>query len=146
MRALLVLHALTALALGGATTHLAVLTAFRLFGRPMPARLTRIYSVTIAALLIATVAEGLILYPAFKVNVVAPYLLDNARWAITLFDVKEALALFALPLGVGLYLLGRKWDPDKPVQLVFSTLAISLFLIVAFCVIAGLVITAERGL
>ncbi|MFL5321315.1 MAG: hypothetical protein ACJ790_16770 [Myxococcaceae bacterium] len=133
------------MALGGASTHLAILTLSRLRGRPMLGRLTRIYSVTAAALLLATVTLGLVIYPAYKVHVVAPYFWDHAKWAAALFDVKEALGLFALPLGLGLFVMGRRMDPDKPAHLVFAVCAFGLFLITAFCIVAGLVIVAEKG-
>lgn len=144
-RALLVMHALSAMALGGATTHLAILTIQQLRGRSPVGRLTRIYSVTAAALLVATVVLGLIIYPAYKVEVVAPYFWDHARWAAALFDVKEALGLFAIPLAGGLFVMGRKMDPDRPAHRVFAACALLLFAITAFCLIAGLVIVAEKG-
>lgn len=146
MRALLVLHALCAFATAGAATHLSWVVLRRLFGRPLQVRLVRIYALTVSALLWSTVALGLLAYPAYKVRVVAPYFMSDARWAIALFDLKEALALFAVPLAAGIFVLGRRPDPDKPVHAALATFALALFAIVAFCVVAGLVITAEKGL
>lgn len=145
-RLLLVLHALFAFALAGAATHLFLVTVGFLRGSKAKVRLGRIYAVTTAILLLTTVGLGAWLYPAFKVKVVVPYFDREAPWAAALFDMKEALALLGVPLAVGLLLLGQRPDPtDRPVLWVFALCALGTFALVAFCVVAGLLVVAERA-
>jgi len=147
VRALLVVHALLATALAGAVTHLAVVALKSLTGRKPSPRLVRIYGLTCAALCLAVVAVGLVLYPAYKVQVFAAHLKDAAPWAGELFELKEAAGLFTLPLGVGLFLLGRrKRAEDEAVPVAFAVFALALFALVAFAFVSGLVIVAEKGL
>lgn len=146
-RVLLVIHALVAFALAGASTHLALVMVGFLRGSRQRLRLARLYAQTAGALVLATVALGAVLYPAFKVRVVFPYLAKAAPWATVLFDVKEAVALTAGALGVFAIVLGRRFDgSDRAVNAALATCAFLLFALVSFCVVAGLVIVAERGL
>ena len=146
-RAILVLHALCAMALGGAATHLMLVTLGMLRGEAPKLRLGRIYALTAGILLLVTVGLGLTIYPEFKRSVALPFFDKSAPWAASLFDIKEAAGLIAVPLAVGLILMGRKLESkDGPVLWVFATCAFGLFVLAAFCIVAGLVIVAERGL
>jgi hypothetical protein len=117
----------------------------RLRGQPPRPRLTRIYSITCAVLIFAAVGIGLVIYPVYKVRVVGGYFLDHAPWAAALFDIKEAMGLFGLPLGAGLWVLGRRPDPDSSNLVIFALCAFGLFAVAAFCAVSGLVIVAEKS-
>ena len=138
---LLVLHALTAMALLGATTHLVVVKTLRWRGRPRE-RLEQMYSRLIAPLFVGAFFLGLTMYPHFRVDVRARYLDANQPWASNLFDFKEHLAAISLPLALGLFFLGRRGPAARPVTDLF---AVTLWLIVAWSVVSGLIITSVRG-
>ncbi len=146
IRVLLVLHALLAMALAGAMTHLALVSIGFIRGNRMKLRLGRIYAVTTGVLHLVTAVVGLIIYPPYRFWVAGLYLNRYAVWASNLFDVKEAAALFAVPMAVGLIVVGRKFDAtDRPAVPAFAFFALGLWVLDAVAIIAGLLITAERG-
>ena len=50
---------------------------------------------------------GMVLYPAYRVEVRGRYLDHVAPWATNTFDIKENLALVALPLCLAAWYLAR---------------------------------------
>ena len=84
---LLVLHALTAMALLGVTTHLVVVKVLRWKGQPRE-KLEQTYSKIIAPIFAVAFALGLAMYPHFRVDVRARYLDPHQPWASNLFDFK----------------------------------------------------------
>lgn len=145
-RALLVTHALLATAQAGAMTHLALVTLGFLRGGRQKLRLGRVYALTAGILHGVTVGFGLLIYPSYRYRVAGLFFNRYEPWAANLFDVKEAAGLFAIPLAVGLIVLGRRFDAtDRPALPAFALCALGLWLLDAFCIIAGLIITAQRG-
>ncbi len=146
-RALLVLHALVALALGGASTHLALVALRLLRGRPGLTRLARIYAQVVGATFVAAFALGLLLYPTFRYHVRGLFLDRHEPWASNLFDMKENLAALGLPTALGLFFLGRRLTPDGepgPVRW-FAFAALWTWLTVALAIVFGLVVTSVKG-
>lgn len=145
-RALLLFHGLLSFALAGASTHLALVTLSFLRGRPPKLRLARIYSVVAGLLFVAAFLGGALLYPDYRYAVRGLYLDRHAPWASNLFDFKETLAALALPLALGLLVLGRGFDgEDRPARSAFAFCAFGVWLVVAFDVVSGLLVVAERS-
>ena len=148
-KALLVLHALLALAMGGAATHLLLVTlgiqrADRVFASKV--RLTRIYSQVTGWLFTATLLIGAVVYPTYRYFVRGLFLDRYAPWASNLFDFKENIAAAAAPFAAGLVLLGRRFDGNDPeVRLTLAVCAFVVFAAVAFDIISGLVIVSVRS-
>jgi hypothetical protein len=146
-RPLLVLHALVAAALVGASTHQAVVSVQLVRGRLHLRRLARTYAWIVAATFAASFALGLLMYPAFRFKVRGLYLDRNAPWASNLFDFKEALAALALPLVVALFFVGRRIEPqsDRGLLPLHAALALSLWAMLAFALVSGLLVTSVRA-
>ena len=144
---LLVLHALAAFALLGACTHQALVAIALLRGRWHLARLARIYAQVIGALFVLAFAAGLLIYPRYRYVVRGLFLDRYEPWASNLFDMKENLVALGLPFALGLFFLGRKFDGTNDRVLVpwLAFSAISLWALVTFGVVSGLVITSVRG-
>lgn len=141
-RWLLVVHALGAMALLGASTHLVVVKVLGWRGRRQE-RLEQRYSRLIGPLFIATYGVGLFLYPHFRVNVRARFLDAEHPWASNLFDFKEHLVSLGLPLAVGLFFLARGGPAVRPVT---DTFAVVLWLMVLWSAVSGLIVTSVRGI
>lgn len=148
-RALVVLHALLALALGGAATHLALVALAFFTGRPERWRnpkLARVYAQVAGWLFAGALVAGALTYPAYRYHVRGLYLDRYAPWASNLFDFKETIAALGLPFALGLVLLGRRFDPDDAdFRLVFAVCAFVVFAVVAFDVVSGLAIVTVRS-
>jgi len=152
-RALLLLHALVALALAGAATHLAVVSlrlwrsALQAPARARLARLARIYAQVIGATYAAAFGLGLLMYPHYRYVVRALYLDRYDVWAANLFDIKENLAALGLPLAIAVWAVGRKLDPERDRALAgwLAFLAVSIWLLVGAATISGLLVTDVRG-
>src|SRR4051812_34865753 len=112
-RLLLVLHALVALALCGACTHLAIVAVRLLRGPRGLGRLARIYAQVVSATFVIAFALGLLLYPTFRYHVRGLFLDRHAPWASNLFDIKENFAALGLPFAIGLFFIGRRFDPEQ---------------------------------
>ena len=93
---LLVIHALVAFALLGASTHLAIVSIQLLRGRSHLGRLARVYAQVIGATFSAAFAVGLLLYPHYRYDVRGLFLDRYEPWASNLFDIKETLAALGL--------------------------------------------------
>ena len=145
-RLLVVLHALSAIVLIGATTHHAIIAFGYLRGRSRP-RLGRIYAATIAVTYLITFGFGLLVYPTFRYMTRALYLDRYERWAANLFDMKENWAALGLPLAIGMLLLSRVMSPkdDRHIVLGYCAMAFLTCAIIWFDVISGLVLTNVRG-
>jgi hypothetical protein len=148
----LLVHALVALALGGASTHLALVAFALATGRPkrwQSARLAATYAKVTGTLFLVSIAIGALLYPTFRYRVRGLYLDRYAPWASNLFDMKEVLAALAAPLAIGLVVLGRR-APDEAssseARLVFYLCSAVVFGVTLFNVISGLVIVSVRSI
>ncbi len=145
---LIVLHALAAITLGGASVHHAVIATQVLRGRPLRTRLARLYSlVTLCAYSVSMVTGGLV-YPRYRYFVRGLYLDRYAPWAANLFDFKENLATLGLPLAIGAFVvareLGNKTVPESA-RLLYGLFALGTALVSLFNLIAGLLCTSVRG-
>lgn len=144
---LLVLHALLAMGLGGATTHLSLVLVRSALGRPPPVRLIRIYAPTVAVLWLAAFAVGLAMYPHFRLDVRAYHLDAEAPWASNLFDVKENLAALVLPLVAWLGLTGRRFTTESHAPLLgaMAVASVSAWVVLLTVIVGGLLVTSVRG-
>jgi hypothetical protein len=144
---LLVLHALCAFALFGACTHQAIVAISIWRGRLHLGRLARLYAQLIGALFIAAFAIGLLMYPHYRYHVRGLYLDRYAPSISNLFDMKENLLALGLPLAVALFAIGRRFEPREEPLLtpVFAFCALSLWALVAFGIVSGLVVTSVKG-
>ena len=155
---LIVLHALVALVLGGASVHQAVIATQALRGRPLPGRLARLYSLIALCAYLATLLSGALVYPRYRYFVRGLYLDRYAPWASNLFDFKENLATLGLPLAIGAFLVARELAPASlpapkgqptglpAARLLYGLFALGTSLISVFNIIAGLLCTSVRGL
>ena len=145
-RLLVLLHALAAIVLVGATTHHAIVAIGYLRGKPRP-RLGRIYAAVVAVTYVITFVIGLLAYPTFRYHTRALYLDRYEPWASNLFDMKENFAALGLPLVIGVLVLSRVLDPRRDRLLVgpYAGFVLMTAAIVWFGVISGLLITMVRG-
>lgn len=166
---LIVLHALTALALGGASVHHAVIATQVLRGRPLHRRLAKLYSLVALCAYLATLLTGMLVYPRYRYFVRGLYLDRYAPWASNLFDFKENLATLGLPLAIGALVLAYELARPEPLpspadrlaggepialapaqlqgaRLLYGLFALGTSLIGLFNLIAGLLCTSMRGL
>ena len=145
-RALVVLHAMAAIVLVGASTHHAVIALGYLRGS-FKVRLGRIYGATVAIAYGVTFAFGLFAYPTFRYHVRGLYLDRFEPWASNLFDTKENFAALGLPVVVCVFVMSRAIDPkaDRDLVKAYAAFVILTAAIVWFDVISGLAITMTRG-
>ncbi|HMJ55194.1 MAG TPA: hypothetical protein VK540_24125 [Polyangiaceae bacterium] len=148
----LVVHALIALALGGASTHLALVTFALATGRPKRWRVPRlaaVYARVTGTLFLISVVAGGVLYPTYRYQVRGLYLDRYAAWASNLFDMKEVLAALVAPLAFGLIVFGRRpLDEASPpeARLILHLCVAAVFGTTVFNVISGLVIVSIRSI
>ena len=145
-RLLVVLHAMAAIVLVGATTHHALIARSYLRGQ-YKVRLGRIYAATIGVTYAITFTFGLLAYPTYRYHVRGLYFDRYERWASNLFDMKENFAALGLPLVVALVVLSRVMNPKTDRALVggYAAFAFLVTAIVWFDVISGLLITTTKG-
>ncbi len=146
-RLLLVLHALVGFALCGACTHQAVVGLQLWRGRFHLGRLARIYSQVIGVTFVVTFGVGLLMYPHFRYHVRGLFLDRYEPWASNLFDMKENLLALGLPLAITLFFVGRRLEPKEQQAAVpfFVILSVSLWVLVVFGVISGVIVTSVKG-
>lgn len=146
-RPLVLLHALAAMVLIGASTHHALIALGYLRGR-YAARLGRIYAATMLVAYGVTFTLGALAYPTFRYHTRALHL-DRVAPAISnLFDIKEHFASMGLPLVVGAFVLSRVMVPSRDPRGVLAGYAVMVWgtaFVVWFGVIAGLWITLVRS-
>lgn len=145
---LLALHALCAVALGGASVHQGVVAVLALRGRLRP-RLARSYGTVSLWLYGATLLGGALLYPRYRIHIRAAYLDTHAPWAANLFDLKENLATLGLPLAVGTFLLTRDAGGlrhDREALWLYGLLSLLLAALCLFNIVSGLLCTGVRGI
>ncbi len=146
-RPLLVLHAIVAIALGGASTHLALVT-FRIWQRKSSAfRLVGIYAKTVGILFVVDFLIGLLIYPTYRYRVRGLYFDRYEPWAANLFDMKEILLGLALPLAFGLVAVcGKTALAERSEYRPWAALVSGLlWAFVAFGIVSGLLVTTVRS-
>lgn len=166
---LLVLHALAAVVLGGASVHQSVLAVRVLRGRPVSTRLVRLYALVALLAYGTTVLMGSLLYPRYRYFVRGLQLDRDAPWASNLFDFKENLATLGFPLAVGTFLIAgsvvaavrpvaaarpgapAEAEMPEPIELqrqvrwVYAAMALGTAAVSLFNIISGLLVTGARG-
>lgn len=147
---LIVLHALAAIALSGASVHHAVIATQVLRGRPLQRRLAKLYSLVALCAYLATLLSGALVYPRYRYFVRGLYLDRYAPWASNLFDFKENLATLGLPLALGAFVIARELShraaEPQGARLLYGLFALGTSLISVFNLAAGLLCTSMRGL
>lgn len=145
-RLLVVLHALAAIVLVGASTHHALIAIGYLRGRHK-VRLGRIYAATVLVTYTITFVLGLLAYPTFRYHVRALYFDRYAVWASNLFDTKENFAALGLPIVLAAFALSRVMNPKEDLAMarVYAAFVLLGTAIVWFDVISGLAISLTRG-
>lgn len=145
-RLLVVLHAMAAIVLVGASTHHALIAFGYLRGR-YKVRLGRIYAATVAIAYGITFVLGLLAYPSFRYHVRGLYLDRHEVWASNLFDTKENFAALGIPLVIAAFVMSRAMQPqeDRGLARAYAAFVILAAVIVWFDVISGLAITMARG-
>ena len=118
MRAVLLVHGLTALALLGASVHHTAACLPWLWGAPGRPRLACLHAFIVPALALVSFGLGLVLYPSYRTEVrFAALELPRAAgglgmaWLARLFDLKEHLIALALPAAIGGGVLARVLGP-----------------------------------
>lgn len=145
-RLLVLMHALAAIVVVGASTHHAIIAFGYLRGR-YKVRLGRIYAATVAVSYAITFVLGLLAYPSFRYHARALYLDRYEVWASNLFDTKENFAALGLPLVLAVLVLSRVMDPkeDRGLLRAYASFVILIAAIVWFSTISGLLITMAKG-
>jgi hypothetical protein len=140
-RLLLLLHAVTAIVATGSVGHLGVLGVARLMGQEVsPARVALHARLSLFGL-VSAFALGLLSYPHYRVFVRGLVLDRDAPWASNLFDIKENLAAFTLPLVLAVMALER----DREAPRLSATLSVLIFAMTAFVMISGLLVTMVQA-
>jgi hypothetical protein len=138
VRALLVVHAVTASVLVASATHHLIWCLRR--------RGTRLFAVVAATAYAATFLLGLVMYPSYKMHVRAEYF-DRAgsglAWVARLFDIKEMWMLVGVAIAGAVLLLSRQTEPRaRPLYIGLSTL---LFVSVWGAALMGLVVASYKA-
>lgn len=144
---LLILHAVTAFALGGSCIHHLTVSANYLRGRFGRIWLEKLHTRVIFGCYLGLFTLGLLMYPTYRYRVRAGYF-DRELPAISnLFDLKEVWAGVGLPLAISLFALGFVVDPkrDRHVLPFYVFLSATLTLIAWFNIVSGLIAVSYRS-
>ncbi len=136
-RELVLVHALAAMVLVGATTHHALVAIGYLRGS-FRVRLGRVYAAVTLVTYALVMGLGALAYPTFR---------DHVREPPTMFEIKEDLASLAIPAVIAGGWGSRTLDPHRDRRLLPGYVAMVLFTTGAvwFNVSAGLLVTMIRG-
>ncbi|MFT3837881.1 MAG: hypothetical protein QM723_12895 [Myxococcaceae bacterium] len=145
-RPLVLLHGLVAMALLGATTHHALVLVKCLRGVDA-LRAARTYAGLTAASYVATLTLGALAYPNYRYWVRGLVLDRYSHWASNLFDMKENIASLGLPMALGALALSRvlRREEDPALLLGYAVLGFGACFATWFNVIAGMLVTLEKG-
>jgi len=150
VRPLLVLHAVLAIALAGAATHLALASVRWLrTGKPF-GRSAALWSRVTGATYTAAFAVGLLMYPTYRYRVRGLYLDRYEPWASNLFDIKENLFGLGLPLALALFFVGGRLArageaPERSAEGFVVWASLAVWLIFAASSVMGFVVTTVKG-
>lgn len=140
-RELVLAHGLLAIVVSGSVGHLGVLGALRLRGRDVPAARVLLHARVALAGFVLVFLLGLLAYPHYRYAVRGLVLDRDAPWASNLFDVKENLAAFTLPLLLVVIAMEQEQSSPRLSALIGVTLALAT----GFVVAAGLLVTLVHG-
>lgn len=92
---------------------------------------------------------GWLAYPAYRIAV-KPWLLENAPLVHTLFEFKEHLAWFTIPLSIALafslYLELDELEKSKSGRALVTIVSATLMLLLLLTTVLGILVTAVRAL
>ena len=138
-RVLVLLHAVSAMVLVGASTHATVVTIGTIRGRARE-KLARIYASVVAIAYLTTMIFGALAYPTYRYRVRGLYFDRYAVWASNLFDIKENLATLGLPLVMGALVLrlSISLETERRVLPAYAFLVVTSTAIIWFDVLSEL--------
>ena len=145
-RPLILVHSVCAILLVGASTRHALVAIDYGRGR-YKVHVGHVFAATTAALYVATMTLGALVYPTYRYYVRGGYLDRHALWASRLFDVKEDLAVLGALAAVGAWILSSAVDAksDRAQRTIYAALVWIVPAVVWFDVFSGLVITMVRS-
>ncbi len=145
-RPLILVHSVCAILLVVASTRHALVAIDYGRGR-YKVHVGHVFAATVAALYVATMTLGALVYPTYRYYVRGLFLDRHAPWASNLFSIKENLATIGLPLALGAFVLSRVLDPERDRVMLpgYIGLVILQTAIVWFNLLAGLWVTMMRG-
>jgi hypothetical protein len=138
---LVLVHGLAAIVTSGSIGHLGVLGAQRLRGKDVSPTRLGLHARLALLGFVVSFGLGLLAYPHYRYAVRGLVLDRDAPWASNLFDVKENVAAFTLPLLVVVSALEREAQTPR-----WSALfAVVAALAGVFVIVAGLLVTLVHG-
>jgi hypothetical protein len=138
---LVVTHALFGVVLAGSAGHLLVSGIVRLRSPGLPRPMGRHARLALGAWAM-TVGLGLLAYPRYRYFVRGLVLDAKAPWASNVFDLKENLAVFALPVLLGLFFLDREAPVSDEHHRLTAVLGIVGGLLVLSSLVGGFIVSA----
>lgn len=149
-KALLLAHAITAVALVGSTGHLGYECWRVLRGRVRNAWLLRVHARVGFALYVLQFSLGALAYPTYRVRVRHEQFDVSLPWASNLFDIKEMWAAFGLAAFAAVFAMSfalRAEDPDqRPLSVGFASIGVLVTGIVLFASVSGFILVTYRSL
>lgn len=149
---LLLIHGLAGLSAVAVAIHLVV--AMLRGGSETAARFrsrAKLYAKIALPLLAVTLLTGILVYPAFRVEVRGGYFDANLPALTGLFEIKEDWGAIALALGFGLWLFLRRLPREtlptehRAAWWAHTTLSFLLVITSSYCALAGLWLVMEMS-
>jgi hypothetical protein len=138
---LVLAHGVVGLVASGSAGHLGVLSVRRLRGVAVSSARVRTHAWAATVGTAVAFALGLLAYPHYRYAVRGLVLDRDAFWASNLFEVKENLAAFTLPLLLVVLALER--DQASPRLAGVFGVVIAVFMVMV--VVSGLLVTLVHG-
>ena len=149
MRAMLIVHAVCAMALVGAATHHLVWSARYLRGQFGRARAEQRFLRIVGLLFAATFTLGLVMYPAYKTGVRMAWLDANRPDIGRLFDIKEHFVAIVFATLCAQAWLAKRARPhagsERIVLVAYAGLSATTALLVWTAAIIGLITVSIRS-
>ena len=149
-KALLVAHAIAAVALAGSVGHLGYECWRVLRGRVRNAWLLRVHARVGFVLYVLQFVLGALAYPTYRVRVRHEVFDHSMPWASNLFDIKEMWAAFGLAAFAAIFAMSfalRAEDEDqRPLSVGFASIGLLNTGIVFFATVAGFILVTYRSL
>jgi hypothetical protein len=146
LKLLLLIHAVSALALVGASTHSGLLGIAHLRGRAAKVQLDRLYSAVVFWLYLVTFMLGAFIYPSFRVDVRAAYLDEALPLGTRLFELKEHLIALGAVGAIIQGSLGRRADRSPAEAMLFDVARICVMGAVIYAALVGLFLVSVKSI
>ena len=143
-RAFLLVHAVVGFAAVGAATHLATYSVGIARGREPWRGRARLFGLLVPALFLAAFVVGLMLYPAWRIDVRAAVLDARSPATSAAFELKEHLAALTLPFLGGAAALAL-WPRTRETRWMAATLAVAAATLIWTVALVGLYVAAVRA-